>query len=229
MLSHPIVSHSMSLGLPDKVHLPGVAANVLLAAGAVLLKPALDFLLISGFPDSSVTTLGGDIAYSKGLTLVLEPTVKGYQHHDVVVPFLKTTKSILSSMPLQPSAGVMFGMTACFLSLAAAGTFLVRSHTGSEPGGPSSTPLMSSLPETLAYNREQRQSQNGRATTHRRGRRWREFSILLSLRCWLTRFILTCSQPPIPCRPITIRTIYLLTSSRTRLVSRFLRIIYLSL
>ena len=180
MLSHPIVSHSMSLGLPDKVHLPGVAANALLATGAVLLKPALDFLLISGFPDSSVATLGGDVAYSKGLTLVLEPTVKGYQHHDVVVPFLRTTKPILSSMPLQPSAGVMFGMTACFLSLAAAGTFLVRSHTGSESGGPSSTPMMSSLPETSAYNRGQRQAQNGRAAAHRRGRRWRELSILLA-------------------------------------------------
>ena len=233
MLSHPIVSHSMSLGLPDKIHLPGVAANVLLAAGAIL-KPALDSLLISGFRDSSVTTFGGrigDATYAKGLTL-LEPTgtVKGYQHHDIVgsvVPFLRTTNS---SMPLsQPSTGVMFGMTACFLSLAA-GTFLVRSHANSEPGGSSSTPLVGSLFQTLAYNREQRQAQNGRVAARRRGRREREFSILFIPVIWLTRFILTCLQLPILYRPITIRTIYLLrTSSRTRLASRFLRIIYLSL
>ena len=229
----------MSLGLPDKVHLPGVAAaNVALAAGTVLFKPALDSLLISGFPDSSVITFAGrigDVTYSKGLTL-LEPSVKGYQHHDIVVPFLRTTKPILSSMPLlQPSSmiaasGVMFGMTACFLSLVAAGTILVRSHAGSEPGGPGG-PSSSSLSETLAHNHEQRQAQNGRAATRRRGRRGREFSILF-VPAILADKILTFSQPPIPlaCRPITIRTIYLLrTSSRPRLVSRFLRIIYLSL
>lgn len=174
----------MNLGLPDKVHLPSVAANVVLAAGAVLLKPTLDSLLISGFPDSSVITFGGrigDITYSKGLSL-LEPTV-GYQHYDIVAPVLKTTKPVLSSMPfLQPSSmtaagGVMFGMTAC-LSLVAAGTFLVRSHAGSEPdepGGPSS----SSLSETLPYNHQQRQARNGRAAARRRGGRGREFSILL--------------------------------------------------
>ena len=171
----------MSLGLPDKA---GVAANILLAAGAVLLKPALDSLLISDFPDSSIITFGGrvgDVAYAKGLTL-LEPAVKGYQHHDIVVPFLRTTKPILSSMPLfQPSSmtaasGVMFGMTAC-LSLLTTGTFLVRSHAGSEPGEPGG-PSSNSLSETLAYNREQRQPQNGRAAVRRRGRRGREFSIL---------------------------------------------------
>ena len=182
MLSHPIVSHSMSLGLPDKA---GPAANVLLAAGAVLLKPALDSLLISGFPDSSVTTLGGrigDVTYSKGLVL-LEPAVKGYQHHDIVQPLLGTAKPILSSMPpLQPSSmtaasGVTFGMTACFLSLVAAATFLVRSHAGSEPGEPGGR-SSSSLSETLAYNRQQRQAQNGRTAARRRGRREREFFII---------------------------------------------------
>jgi hypothetical protein len=168
------------MSLADKVHLPGVAANILLAAGAVLLKPALDSLLISGFPDTSVTTLGGrigDVTYSKGLSL-LEPTVKD----DIVAPFLRTTKPILSSMPLlQPSSmtaasGVMFGITACFLFLVAAGTFLVRSHAGYEPA--SGRPSSSSLSETLAYNREQRQAQNGRAASRRRGRHGREFSIL---------------------------------------------------
>lgn len=178
MLSHPIASHSMGFALPDKVHFP----NVILAAGTVLLKPALDSLLVPGFPDSSVTTLGGRIVtYSKGLTL-LEPmpvaAVKGYE---IMAP---TTKPILPSIPLlRPSSktavsGVMFGMGACFLFLVAAGTFLVWSHAGSEPasGGPSSR----SLSETLAYNREQRQAQNGRAAARRRGVRGRasEFSIL---------------------------------------------------
>ena len=76
----------MSPGLPVKA---GVAANVLLAAGAVLLKPALDSLLI---PDSSVTTLSGriDVSYSSGLAL-LEPALKWNQHHDIVAPFLRTT------------------------------------------------------------------------------------------------------------------------------------------
>jgi hypothetical protein len=173
----------MSFALPDKVHLP----NVILAAGTVLLKPALDSFLISGFPDSSVTTLCGRIVtYSKGLTL-LEPmpvaAVKGY---DIMMVSTTSTKPILPSIPLlQPSSrtmtaasGVMFGMTACFLFLVAAGAFLVRSHAGSEPasGGPSSR----SLSETLAYNREQRQAQNGRAAARRRGRRGRgsEFSML---------------------------------------------------
>ena len=230
MLSHPILSDSMSLGLLDKVHLPGVAANVLLAAGAVFLKPALDFLLISGLSDSSVATFGGcigKVTSSKGITL-LEPTVKGYQHHDIVAPLLRTSKPIFSSMPLlQPSAGVMFGMTACSLSLVAAGTFLVRSHAGSDPRGPSSTPL-GSLSETLACSSEQPQAQNGREEARRRGRREGEFPILFVPAILVD--ILTCSQPPIPCPPITIETIYLArTTSRTRLVSRFLRIIYLPL
>jgi hypothetical protein len=179
MLSHPI-AYSMSLALPDKVHLP----NVILAAGTVLLKPALDSLLISGFPDSSVTLGGRIVTYSKGLTL-LEPmpvaAVKGY---DIMVP-TTSTKPILPSIPLLQFSSmtaasgvtVMFGMTACFLFLVAAGTFLVRSHAGSEPAsGPSSR----SLSETLAYNREQRQAQNGRAAARRRGGRGRasEFSIL---------------------------------------------------
>lgn len=186
MLSHPIVSHLMSLGLPDKA---GVAASALLAAGAVLLKPALDSFLISGFPDFSATTLGGrigDVTYSKALT-ILEPAVQGYQHDDIVAPFLRTTnlKPILSSMPLlQPSSmtavsGVMFGMTA--LSIAAAGAFLVRSHAGSEPGEPGGR-SSSSLSEVLAYNREQRQVQNGRTAVRRGSRRGREFFNLFVLR-----------------------------------------------
>lgn len=182
MLLHPIVSHLMSLGLPDKA---GAAANVLLAAGAVLLKPALDSLLISGFP--SLTTLGGrvgDVSYSKGLTL-LGPVVKWYQHHDTVVPFLRTTKPILSSMPLlQPSSmtaaasGVMYGTTACFLSLVAAVTFLVRSQAGSEPGEPGGRSSSSSS-ETGVYNRDERQAQNGRTAARRSGRRERESSSIL--------------------------------------------------
>ena len=220
----------MCLELPDKA---GAAANILLAAGAVLLKPALDSLLISlsGFPDSSFTTLGariGDVTYSKGLIL-LEPAVKGYQHHDVVAPILKTTKPILSSMPpLQPSvmtaaSGVMLGMAACFLSLVAAGAFLVRSHAGSETGEPGGR-SPSSLSEILAYNREQRQAQNGRTAARRRSRRGREFSISFVPAILADK--LTCSQPPIPCRPITIRTITLLWTSSRPHVSRFLRIIY---
>ena len=191
MLSRLIVFHPMSLGLPDKAASGVANVQVLLAAGAILLKPALDSFLISDFPDSqaSATTLSGrigDVTYSKGLTL-LEPAVKGYQHHDIVAPFqvLRTTQPILSSMPLlQPysmtaASGVMFGITACFLSLVAAGTFLVRSHAGSEPGhghGESGGRSSSSLSEILAYNREQRQAQNGR--TARRNRRRREFYIL---------------------------------------------------
>ena len=179
MLLHPISSHPMSLGLPDKA---GAAANVLLAAGAVLLKPALDSLLIPGFSDSSVHTFSGRIGdvSSEGLSLL---AVKGNQHRDILTPSLRTSKSILSSTTplLQPlsitaASGVMFGMAACFLSLVAAGTFLLRSHAGSErePGGRFS----SSLSETLAYNREQRQAQNGRTATRRRSTRRREFSIL---------------------------------------------------
>ena len=217
----------MSPGLPVKA---GVAANVLLAAGAVLLKPALDSLLI---PDSSVTTLSGriDVSHSSGLAL-LEPALKWNQHHDIVAPFLRTTKPILSSMPLLlPSSitaatgsGVMFGMAATFLSLAAAGGFLVRSHSGHEPGEPGGR-FPSSLSETLAHNRDQRQAQNRRmaAASRRRSRGAREF-LILCLRYWLTSFILTCSQLPIPCRPITIRTIDLLRTSRPCLVSCFLRI-----
>lgn len=169
----------MSLGLPVKA---GAASNVLLAAGVVLLKPALDSLLI---PDSSVTTLSGRIGYSKGLTL-LEPAFKVNQHHDIVAPFLRTTKPILSSMPLLlPSSitaatgsGVVFGMATCFLSLAAAGSFLVRSHAGSESGEPGGC-FPSSLSETLAYNREQRQAQNGRTAARRRSRGGRKFSIFI--------------------------------------------------
>jgi hypothetical protein len=174
--THIPLSCSMSL---DKVQLPGVAGNVLLAAGAVLLNPALDSLLISGFPDSLVTTLGGrisDLTYSKRLAS-LEPTAKGY---DIVTPFVETTKSIPSSMqPSSMSTGVMFGVAACFLSLVAAGTFLVRTHADSQSGRHSSPAHLRSLSETLAYNREQRQAQDGRAVPRRRGGRGREFSHLI--------------------------------------------------
>ena len=174
MLSHKIVS-SMSLALLDTVQLPD-AANVLLAAGAVLFKPILDSRLMSAASVPTLSARISDLTYSKRL-LVLNPAAKG---PDIVTPFIGSTKLILSSMPpLQPpsmSTGVMFGMAACILSLVAAGTFLVRTHVGSQSGGPSSPPPLRSLSETLAHNREQRQAQNGRGVPRRSGRR-REYLI----------------------------------------------------
>lgn len=164
----------------DKGQLPGVTANVLLAASAVLLKSALDSLLIFGFPDTTLGEPIGDLVYSKGLAL-LEPTVRGY---DIVTPFVRTTKPIPSSVPLlQPSsttAGIIFGLATCFLSLMAAGTFLVWTAAGSQSYSPSSPSPLRSLSETLAYNREQRRAQDRRAIPRRRGGRGREFSCVIS-------------------------------------------------
>lgn len=164
----------------DKGQLSGVTANILLAAGAVLLKPALDSLLIFGFPDDTLGEPIGELIYSKRLAL-LESTAKG---HDILTPFARTTKPIPSSMPLlQPSsttAGIMFGLAACFLSLMAAGTFLVWTAAGSQSYSSSPPPPSRSLSETLAYNREQRQARDKRAIPRRRGGRGREFSCVIS-------------------------------------------------
>lgn len=174
MSSHIIKSRSISLVLLDTVQFSGIAANVLLAAGAGLFtKPALDSLLMSGSPISPVTVLSERI----GELTLLDPAAKRYSHHNIVTPFVTTTKLVPSFVPLlQPSmtAGVMFGIAACLLSLVAAGTLLVRTHAGSQCGTPSSPPPSRSLSETLAYNREQRQGQNGRNIRLRRSGRQRK-------------------------------------------------------
>ena len=168
LLTNSIIPCSISLA---KVQLPGVAANVLLAAGAV----ALDSFLISR---SSQSTLGGrvgDLTYSK-VPVLSEPTAKGYD------AFVRTTKPIPSSIPSSMTAGVMFGLAACFLSLVTAGAFLIRTHAGSQSGATSSSPPLGSSPETLVYNREQHQSRDGRAVPRRSGRRREFLSSYLCLR-----------------------------------------------
>ena len=156
------------IGLLDTtVQLSGLATNVLLAAGA--LKPALDyFLMHSGSPVATVI-------YPKG------------SHH--ATPFVRTIKlNTPSSMPpLQPSCGLIFGMSVCFLSLVVAGSFLVRTHAGSHSPGPSSPPPLRSS-QTLTHNPEQRQAQVRREAPRRSGR-GRESLSYLSLSCWLTKFI----------------------------------------
>jgi len=188
----------MSLALLDTVQLSGVAANVLLASGAVFLKPALDSLLMYEYSESPVGGRIGGLTTTKGLVL-LEPAAKRYQNHDIVTPFVRTTKLVPSSMPLlqlpPTTASVMFGMAACFLSLVAAGIYLVRTHADPQSGGPSSPPPSRSLSETLAYNREQRQARGGRDVPRRRSGRGRESPILLPLRYWLTTFVSPRSNP----------------------------------
>lgn len=155
-----------SFSLLDTVHLSGVATNVLLSAG--VLKPVLDYLLIPSH---------APVIYSKDVT-----------------PFVRTTKP--STMPpLQPSCGLIFGITVCFLSLVISGSFLIRTHAGSQSPRPSSSPPLRSS-QTLACNPEQRQGQDTRGAPRRSGR-GRESLPYLSLSYWLTRFIPSPrSNPP---------------------------------